>query len=989
MKRLLFLLFVLPIFCFGQAIPQQHKTPASGTNAGNQYYTWWGMQAQGYFIPPFGTNATLNRATDMDGLVYFQLSDHTIRMRLSGVWVSFGGGGSSTDTLYFNPDNFYKDGKTDSTAISIRWLNTPDGNLGVDSSVVIRPDGTPGKVLIQSFNSQNGIISGLESSLFINAPDTSLAIAPGAWRINNVVFTTDTTKYGLLPPRDPTNSVYVVAYGDNTGTINFITGTASVNPVVPSIPSGTVYIGQALVQPNGYLVGGNYLPAVWNGSNQYLTQRNLNGHLNWTLSNPSNGNDASSSFRAANDLGQFVGGNITSSGYATSGTLSNPDRAYFTTTAPWFGIGAQQANSVVLFYAGGFSPSSVALKIDSIQNVHIYKTPQGLSTDSLLVKDGNTIKAIVPTSIFSFTNGLTLNPGANVQLGGTITGSGVLLTIPTASTNSFVVTGGSSSPSATGTFKVNQNQVSLSSTVSTTNNASIATKSISGPNRAQVILSVTGSGSNITSVTMNATGGGILVSDAIGGLGYKYTTASDYANQGTDTLTIPPRGWIQRYVAASATGAIDTTIIRTVANSYSLAGMQTKLNGYVPTSRTIAGFALSSNVSLGTLTATDATLTFSGTYDGSTNRTVGINLANANTWTGTQTINKLNIGATANQSAWGNNTNSSATGASFTEAPFTYTDNTTAASTTYTFGFANVFQQPTFAASNNMTYTNTATVAIVNSPTVSSSGGGTVTNSNPIALYVINGSTVLNGGIFSGTGGVSNNFSAAGGSGALGTTDANYLPSGATGLFYREAVRGSTSTSITSGYSATALAIGATVYTTANSSITPMVASVFVRGPSTITLGSSATVTKTASLWLDANTSTTGGSNWTLVALGQNQVNSLVFGSTTAAINTSATVTAAQLAGGTLTSTSAAGVTMTLPLATAFATQIAAVQGTSFEFVVDNSAGANTVTVATNTGFSAASVITGGTTLTVNSGTIGTFRIYYESSSTAILSRIQ
>lgn len=44
------------------------------------------------------------------------------------------------------------------------------------------------------------------------------------------------------------------------------------------------------------------------------------------------------------------------------------------------------------------------------------------------------------------------------------------------------------------------------------------------------------------------------------------------------------------------------------------------------------------DVSLANLTATDNTLTFSGTYNGSTARTIGINLGNPNTWTGLQTI---------------------------------------------------------------------------------------------------------------------------------------------------------------------------------------------------------------------------------------------------------------------------------------------------------------------------------------------------------------
>lgn len=45
------------------------------------------------------------------------------------------------------------------------------------------------------------------------------------------------------------------------------------------------------------------------------------------------------------------------------------------------------------------------------------------------------------------------------------------------------------------------------------------------------------------------------------------------------------------------------------------------------------------DVSLANLTATDTTLTFSGTYTGATARTIGLNLANANTWTALQQLN--------------------------------------------------------------------------------------------------------------------------------------------------------------------------------------------------------------------------------------------------------------------------------------------------------------------------------------------------------------
>lgn len=62
---------------------------------------------------------------------------------------------------------------------------------------------------------------------------------------------------------------------------------------------------------------------------------------------------------------------------------------------------------------------------------------------------------------------------------------------------------------------------------------------------------------------------------------------------------------------------------------------------------TLTGTTLASNVvtssittaALANLTATDTTLTFSGSYNGNTARTVGLNLGNANTWTGKQTFN--------------------------------------------------------------------------------------------------------------------------------------------------------------------------------------------------------------------------------------------------------------------------------------------------------------------------------------------------------------
>ena len=66
---------------------------------------------------------------------------------------------------------------------------------------------------------------------------------------------------------------------------------------------------------------------------------------------------------------------------------------------------------------------------------------------------------------------------------------------------------------------------------------------------------------------------------------------------------------------------------------------------------------------------------------------------------------------------------------------------------------------------------------------------------------------------------------------------------------------------------------------------------------------------------------------------------------TTVAINTTATATAAEVATGYITSTSAAAVAITLPTGTLLGAALGATRGTVFDLYIDNTAGANTVTI--------------------------------------------
>lgn len=113
----------------------------------------------------------------------------------------------------------------------------------------------------------------------------------------------------------------------------------------------------------------------------------------------------------------------------------------------------------------------------------------------------------------------------------------------------------------------------------------------------------------------------------------------------------------------------------------------------------------------------------------------------------------------------------------------------------------------------------------------------------------------------------------------------------------------------------------------------------------------------------------------------------------TAAINATATATAAEVATGYITSTSAAATAITLPTGTLLGAALNAVQGTSMDLFIDNTAGASTVTiaVATNGILSTAAADTAGSfgDLTVAAGATGLarFTIMFSSPTAYVFTR--
>ena len=115
-----------------------------------------------------------------------------------------------------------------------------------------------------------------------------------------------------------------------------------------------------------------------------------------------------------------------------------------------------------------------------------------------------------------------------------------------------------------------------------------------------------------------------------------------------------------------------------------------------------------------------------------------------------------------------------------------------------------------------------------------------------------------------------------------------------------------------------------------------------------------------------------------------------------------ATLTTAQVMNQYITTTSASAVTMTMPTGTALGTAMNASSGTTFLLMIDNTAGANTVTMAVNTNAvqsdwdnqitAATASVTPATVtpLTITSGVsgIGVYRIMFTSATAYVFSRV-
>jgi len=147
---------------------------------------------------------------------------------------------------------------------------------------------------------------------------------------------------------------------------------------------------------------------------------------------------------------------------------------------------------------------------------------------------------------------------------------------------------------------------------------------------------------------------------------------------------------------------------------------------------------------------------------------------------------------------------------------------------------------------------------------VSSTGGLSIT---PTGTAI---STTISGGVIFGN--TNQNCYLPSTSGAINTTVAPYQFAGSTNTYFRAAIGGVTSTSLATAHNYSNFNVAATPFTLAASVNIPFAASAVINPIGTVTLGSGATVSNTATLYIDG-ANTQGANNYALYSNGATALN--------------------------------------------------------------------------------------------------------------------
>lgn len=466
---------------------------------------------------------------------------------------------------------------------------TPIYNIGLDpTNLSLRYDTTlytPYYVFKATL--PDGVISGLGLSI----AGSNVLVASGMWRISGNTYTTSGTTTLPIDAQDPTLSRYDVVYGNASNTLNIISGTLSASPVYPSIPGGTILVGAVLITPTSVTT---VQPVITNYVTTNTTQT-IGAVKTFTQ-------DVLGTFWQilANGMATFQGG-VNSPTYNFYG-----HNAYFTYNAGEIGIGGTDAVSI----SGPLIKSQLGNNLISFDYSTLKRNtqtgPSTIVTDYFLTQDS--VKAGANVTITK--SGQSITVAASGGGGGTVTSVG-------ATGSNGILIGGSSpiTTSGTYTFQVDSsayrtvaNSLSLAQIQTALNlKANLASPTFTGTPAAPTASPGTNTTQLATTafVTAAVTAGGVSGANPTASIGFT-------AVNGSATT----------YTRSDGAPKADSTVIRSVANSMSLAQLAS-------TYGTITNLALKANI---------ASPTFTGTVTIPTPFTLG---ATSVTSTGTQ-LNYLN-----------------------------------------------------------------------------------------------------------------------------------------------------------------------------------------------------------------------------------------------------------------------------------------------------------------------------------------------------------
>lgn len=446
------------------------------------------------------------------------------------------------------------------------------------------------------------------------------------------------------------------------GTLNntlYPTTQAVANYITSVLPTNYIINGSSLQTGASFNINSGILTSTVSGTSPFLTLINTNVSVaqSW----------------------QLFGANSTSSGWGVKNVTSGKVFTYQTTDGE-FRIGSQTnipANGSRLYIFGGVNGANVDSQGDGTISDQATFEAEGSDYNT---NPGNSIaiRYFGVNNIFGTTLGF-----ANTNLGHLDFGSAATSIISSGSTTPIIVgvnnaevarftTSGFQATSLKSTgFGGSKALVSSGTTIAESSVTSTELGYSSGVTsliQTQLNTKLTGNAvsGSCTNCNLTYVNGQITIA-ANGSAGGTGTVTSIIAGTGLSGGTITTSGTIAVNTSQNITtlsnlttaGFVQTTSAGLLSSALLTSGQVTTALTYTPVNPS----------ALLNLTATDATLTFSGSYNTTVARTVGLNLANANIWTAVPTVNIANITTTSTDGLVIANNTASVSGTTLQNSP--------------------------------------------------------------------------------------------------------------------------------------------------------------------------------------------------------------------------------------------------------------------------------------------------------------------------------